>query len=259
MVINTAIVEELAAQGKRVDGREPTAYRSPVTVDVGISKSAEGSARVQIGATVVMVGVKLSLDKPYNDTPDEGGITVNVELTPMSHPEYDPGPPGIKAVELARVIDRGLRESKAIDLKKLCLVKGEKAWFVMIDIISMNDDGNLFDAAGLGALAALKNTTFPAVDELNIIDYKKKTTKPLPVVKETLPITVSKIKDKLFIDTSFVEEEVVDARLTVATTQEGTIAALQKGGEAPLSLAEISAMTDIAVEKGQWLRKKVMK
>jgi exosome complex component RRP42 len=254
MVINSTIVKELAVQRKRIDGRSLTTYRSPISVTVGISKSAEGSARVQIGETVVLVGVKLSIEKPYNDTPDEGGIMVNAELTPLSNPEYETGPPGIKAIELARVIDRGIRESQAIDLKQLCIEKGEKAWFVAIDIIPLNDAGNLFDAAGLGALAALKDAKFPEVDELGIIDYKKKTTKSLPVTKETLPVTVSKIAGQLFIDPLAVEEDVIDARLTVATTPDGTIVALQKGGDMPLSIDDISAITDLALEKAKYLR-----
>ena len=151
------MIAELAKQDKRLDGRAMTEYRQPIAIETEISWTAEGSAKVQIGNTTVMAGVKLSLEKPYNDTPEEGGIMVNVELLPLSHPDYEPGPPGIKAIELARVIDRGIREAKAIDMKKLCIKPGEKAWFVTIDIITINDDGNLFDAAGLAALAALKS------------------------------------------------------------------------------------------------------
>ena len=34
---------------------------------------------------------------------------------------FDIGRPGIEAIELARVIDRGIRESGFIDFKKLCI------------------------------------------------------------------------------------------------------------------------------------------
>ena len=103
-----------------------------------------------------MAGVKLSIEKTYNDTPNEGGIMVNAELTPMSSPMYEPGPPQIKAIELSRVIDRGVREAKAIDVKKLCITPGEKAWFIIIDIVTVNDAGNLFDAK-TGKLIAIRN------------------------------------------------------------------------------------------------------
>src|SRR3989338_2831807 len=143
MIVNTETIWALAAQNKRLDNRTLLEYREPINIELNISFTAEGSARVRIGDTVVIAGVKLAMEKPYNDTADEGGIMVNAELLPLSSSEYEPGPPGIDAIELARVIDRGIRESKALDLKKLCIVPGEKAWFVTIDIITVNDAGNL--------------------------------------------------------------------------------------------------------------------
>ncbi len=255
MTVNTETIAVLAAQNKRLDLRGFTEYRKPITIKTNISWTAEGSAQVQIGNTIVMSGIKLSLEKPYNDTPDEGGITVNAELTPMSSSEYESGPPGIKAIELARVTDRGIREAKAIDLKKLCIKPGEKAWFVIVDIITINDDGNLFDAAGLAVLAALKSTRFPHVDpETGAIDYKKKTDKALPLVKEALPVTIYKVNGQLLVDPTVEEEEAYDARLTIASDAHGTISALQKGGEWPLTTEEISSMIDLALDKAQFLR-----
>lgn len=258
MIVNTETIRQLVAKNKRLDGRSMAEYRRPIKIDTNISWTAEGSAQVQIGKTVVMVGVKLSIEKPYNDTPDQGGIMVNVELLPLSSPEYEPGPPGIEAIELARVTDRGIREAKAIDMKKLCIEPGEKAWFVIVDIITINDDGNLFDAAGLAVLAALKSAHFPVVDEeTGAIDYKKKTDLPLPLTKEPLPVTVYKINGRLLIDPMREEEKVYEARLTVASDAKGTISALQKGGDAPLTLEDISKMIDLALEKAQFLRGKL--
>ncbi len=260
MIVNQEAIRTLAGQDKRLDGRKMTEYRQPLIIETDISWTAEGSSRVQIGETVVMAGVKLSLDKPYPDTQDEGGIMINAELTPMSSPEYEPGPPGIKAIELARVTDRGIRESKALDLKKLCIKPGEKAWFVIIDIITLNDAGNLFDAAGLAALAALKVAKFPMVNpETGTIDYKKKTDKSLPLTKEPLPVTVYKLNGRLLVDPTAEEEKVCDARLTIASDATGTLSAMQKGGESPLSVDEISAMIDLATTKAKMLREELKK
>src|SRR3990167_1904107 len=138
--------------GVRLDGRKLTDYRGPIEIERGIIKTAEGSARVRIGETEVMVGVKLEVGEPYPDTPGEGTIIVGAELLPMSNPEFELGPPGIQAIELARVVDRGIRESKALDFKKLCIKEGENIWMVIIDICPLNDDGNLIDAAVLATL-----------------------------------------------------------------------------------------------------------
>jgi len=255
MINNKETIIQLAAQDKRLDGRGMADYRQPIKIETDISWTAEGSAKVQIGETIVMAGVKTSIEKPYNDTPDEGGIMINAELLPLSSPEYEPGPPGIKAIELARVTDRGIREAKAIDMKKLCIEPGEKAWFVIIDIITINDAGNLFDAAGLAALTALKAAKFPAVDsETGAIDYKHKTEQSLPILKEPLPVTVYKVNGKVLVDPTNKEENSYEARLTIASDEKGTISAMQKGGDSPLTIDEVDKMVGLALEKAKFLR-----
>ncbi len=248
-----AHVHGLLAKGTRLDGRNPLDYRE-VKVVKGYIPSAEGSAYVKIGDTELIVGVKMQVDKTYPDTPDEGGIVVGAELYPLSSPDFESGPPSIFAVELSRVVDRGIRESKCIDFSKLCITPGEKAWFLVIDICTLNDAGNLFDAAALGALAALQNVKYPTYDGKKI-DYKAKTGKTLEMVKDPLSVTVYKIGENFIVDPNFEEEKVYDGRLSVAVEDNGTLCALQKGGDSPLSEEDVTTMIDIAVEKTQELRK----
>lgn len=239
----------------RSDGRKLAEYR-PVVIKYGVSKSAEGSASVKIGDTEVLVGVKLGIEKPYSDTPDRGNLMVNAELRPLSSSKFEPGPPGDQAVELARVVDRGIREAKAIDVKKLCIKEGELVWGVMIDICTLNDGGNLFDAAALGAIAALKSARFPKrVDD--DVEYGELTDEALPIISEPVAITVIKIGDKFLIDPLPDEEALIEARLTVAVTRDGEICALQKGGSAPLSVEDVCVMVELALEKAPELRKKM--
>ena len=240
--------------GTRLDGRKLTDYRKPIEVEYGVIKTAEGSARVKLGETEVIVGVKLEVGEPYPDTPNEGTIIVGAELLPLSNPEFELGPPGIQAIELARVVDRGIRESKALDFKKLCITKGEKIWMVIIDICPINDAGNLFDASSIAALAALKNTVYPKFDGEKV-DYKEKTGKKIELERLPIAVTVIKIGDMLIIDPDIEEEKVIDARLTVSSMEDGTLCALQKGGDSPLTAEEISKMLDIGIEKGKELRK----
>jgi len=241
------------SKGIRYDGRKLTEFR-PLKIEEDISKSAEGSARVTLGQTDLFVGVKMAVEKPYPDTQDKGNLMVNAELRPLSSPEFETGPPGMQAIELARVVDRGIRESESIDTKKLCIEVGEQVWSVMIDVCSVNDDGNLLDAAGLGAIAALKNTKFPKLED-GKINYEEKTNESLPLNKEPIPVTVYKIGDYLIVDPLPIEEKFMDARLTVAVTQDGNICAMQKGGSKQLSIEEIDTMVGIAIEKSNELRK----
>jgi exosome complex component RRP42 len=247
---------KLFESNTRLDGRKLTDYRKPVTVDVDVTNTAEGSARVKIGKTDVMVGIKVEVMEPYPDTPDEGSIMVGAELLPLSNPDFEPGPPSIEAVELARIVDRGIRESKSLDFKKLCIKKGEKIWMIIIDICTINDAGNLFDASALAAIAALKNMKFPEYKD-GVIDYKKKTNKGLDLKDTPLSVTVVKIGNKFIVDPDSDEEKAIDARLTVASLSDGTLCAMQKGGDYPLTAEDVMNMVDIALEKSNELRKLV--
>lgn len=238
----------------RFDGRHLTQFRD-VKIETGISRSAEGSARVKIGATELIAGVKMAVETPYLDTPEEGNLMVNAELLPLSSPEFEPGPPGNKAIELARIVDRGIRESKAIDTKKLCIAAGEKVWSVIIDICTVNDAGNLIDAAALASLAALKTTRFPKYDpEKNELDYNERTETPLPILREPIAVTVYKTGEYVYVDPLSEEEEFFDARLTVTCTKEGNVCSLQKGGNMPLTVDEVDRMIGIAIEKSKEMR-----
>ncbi|MBR9699043.1 exosome complex protein Rrp42 [Candidatus Woesearchaeota archaeon] len=245
---------KLLDNGKRLDGRSALDIRQPLIVEYGVSKTAEGSAKVTCGETEVIVGVKMEMGTPYPDSPDKGTIMVGAELLPLSSPDYEPGPPSIKAVELARVVDRGLRESKAIDFKKLCIEKGEKVWIVIIDIVTINDAGGLFDISALAALAALKDAKFPDMVD-GKLDYRNPGKKPVELSKEPIAVTVYKLGKYFIVDPLTEEDKAMDARLTITTTADGTICALQKGGDHPLTEEEVSKMIDIASEKSKEYRK----
>jgi exosome complex component RRP42 len=243
------------SKGARFDGRKADELRE-ISVEYGVTKSAEGSARVKIGDTEVIAGIKMAVEEPYPDTQDRGNLMVNAELLPLSNPDFESGPPGIEAIELARVVDRGIRESGAIDVKKLCIKEGENVWAVMIDICTINCDGNLIDASALAAVAALKDAKFPKYED-GKIDYMEKTDNPLPLEKEPVTVTVFKIDNHFIVDPTDEEEKNFDARITAAIIKDGTICALQKGGDTPLTADEIDKMVALAQEKAKEIRTKL--
>jgi exosome complex component RRP42 len=155
-------IHKLLATGKRVDGRAWDEFR-PISIQINYAENAEGSARVKLGNTDVLVGVKMTVGQPFADTPDKGVLTTNAELIPLASPTFESGPPDEDSVELARVCDRGIRESQMIDLESLCIVPGKEVWILFTDIYVLDYDGNLFDAAFLGAVAALSSTIVPVV------------------------------------------------------------------------------------------------
>lgn len=247
-------ITSLLQKNMRMDERTLHEYRKPIKIEYNISKNAEGSAKVTMGETEVIAGIKLSVGEPFPDTPSEGVLMVGAELLQMSSPEFESGPPGPQANELARIIDRGIRESHMIDVEKLCIKSGELVWMVFLDIYTINDAGNLLDAAALASIAALNNTVLPKL-EGNKVLFGEHTKTKLPLTKMPVTCTVYKINDKIIIDPNEKEEKVIDSRLSVAITEKDTIHALQKGGSKSLKLEEIEVMLDLAKEKTKELRK----
>lgn len=250
-------IKEYLKAGKRFDNRKPDELRE-LTIETGISKKAEGSARVKLGKTEVIVGVKMSVGEPYPDSKDKGNLMVTSELLPLSSPRFEPGPPSFTSIELARVIDRGIRESKFIQLEKLCIKEGEKVWTVFIDIYSINDDGNLLDAAGIGAVAALKSAKIPQYDEETGMAKSGEWTKNSVPLSKELPIslTVHKIGDSLILDPTREEEDISETRVTMASS-DGIIHSMQKGEEVALSVEEFKKILDIIEKTEREIFKKI--
>lgn len=243
---------ECLDKGVRYDGRKKDQLRD-IEIRTGVIETAEGSAYVRCGNTEVIAGVKMNVEKPFPDTPEEGILMVGAELYPMSSPKYESGPPDNKAIEIARVIDRGIRESKSIDNKTLCITAGEKVWTINVDIAPLNDDGNLIDVGSMAAVAAILNAKFPKYEN-GKVNYKLKTEEKLPFNKLPVAITVFKLGNHYLIDPSDLEQDAADARLTVTSLEDGNLCAMQKGGDNPLSIEDIDKMINLAVNKADEIR-----
>ena len=239
---------KLAKEGRRVDGRKFDEYR-PIKIQKGIIRMAEGSARVELGNTMVLAGIKMLLGEPYPDSPDKGVLSTAAELIPLASPTFEAGPPREKAIELARVVDRGIREAKVIQLDKLCIEPNEKVWVVFMDMHILDYDGNLFDACSLAALSALNTTIIP--NERFEIGKDE----PLPLDESPISCTFVKYGDSIVLDPSLDEEEVADARLTISLDKEGSVRAIQKGLKGTFTIKEIETITKIAQTQVKKIRK----
>ena len=243
---------KLAKNGKRADGRAFDAFRN-IEIETGIVSKAEGSARVKIGNTQVLTGIKMDIGEPYPDTPETGVMTTAAELIPLASPDFEAGPPREDAIELARVVDRGIRESELIEVDKLCIEPEEKVWMVFIDIHILDYDGNLFDAASLASLAALMTTKVPAkrhdLGEDN----------PLPIKEPPISCTSVKFDDVVVMDPSLDEDEIAEVRLTVATDKNEDIRAMQKGLNGSFTRDEIKKVIKASIDNGKKIREQLYK
>jgi len=222
----------LAKEGKRPDGRAFNEYR-PIKIERGVINMAEGSAKVSIGHTTVLAGIKMDIGEPYPDTPEEGAMSTAVELIPLASPDFESGPPRADAIELSRVVDRGIRESKFIQLEKLCIEPGEKVWIVFIDIHVLDYDGNLFDACSLAASAALMNAKVPNER------FEMGEDVPMPLSDPPVSCTFVKYNGAIVVDPSLDEDEAAEARHTIAVDKKGDIRAMQKGLSGSFTVEEI--------------------
>mgnify|MGYP001614168739 FL=1 len=246
--INKRRIIELLREGKRLDGRKVFDYRD-IIIETDVSNKAEGSARVRIGKTDVIVGVKLENQEPYSDHDDWGTMMVSMEFSPAAGERYESGPPKINAIETARVVDRGIRESGFIDWKKLCIKKGEKVWSILIDIYCINDDGNTLDACFIGSVAALKMAKFPVYDKKEEkIEFGKLSKDYLPLT-ENVPFTMTfyKAGESIILDPNREEEDTAEARLTLSISQpkkDKIINSMQKGGIIAITADELDKIIE---------------
>jgi exosome complex component RRP42 len=242
-----AHVYRLASTGQRLDGRGLDEPRK-VQIERSFVKTAEGSARAKLGNTDVLVGIKMSVGEPYPDTPNTGVLSTSVEMVPLASPTFEAGPPRPEAIELARVVDRGVRESKMVNMERLCITPREKVWVMFIDIHVLDYDGNLFDACSYGAVAALASTVVPAKAAGLGEDF------PLPIEHWPVSVTTAKIKDLLLVDPALDEERMADGRLTVTTDENGDIRAMQKGLSGSFTYDEVKRIIETSQHVGRAVR-----
>lgn len=241
-------------EDQRLDGRRPFDSRR-LTIKFA---REDGAAEVQLGQTHIMSVVSGQLVQPYPDRPNEGSLVVYTEFSPMADPSFEAGRPGESAVELGRVIDRGLRESRAIDTESLCVLAGKAVWSLRIDICILDNGGNLIDAANVAALAALLSFRRPecslgGADGQEVIIHPPETREPHPLIIHYLPIAVTFAffgdGEFVVVDPSYKEELVMRGRFTVTMNIHGDICAIQKGGGVGVSASEIMRCLRIASSK----------
>lgn len=253
--MNNDYVSDLLDIGKRVDGRKNLNEFRDITIERNISKNAEGSAKILLGQTEVMVGVKLAIAEPFPDSPDSGFVIVNNEFVPIASEDFEPGPPSPEAIEIARIVDKGVRESGCINFKELCIEEGKKVWAVFIDIYPINHKGNLVDASMMAASTALKEACFPKVENDAVV-YGEKTNKKLKLEKIPVSCTFSKIKNHLVLDPSVEEEKASNCRVTIIVSN-GEICGIQKSGPGFLTEEEIDKITEETLKMEMIINKKI--
>lgn len=249
----TALIDVIRT-GKRLSERDFYEYRE-VEVRKGVITTADGSALARIGNTQILACTKFDIGEPYPDRPNQGVFMTNAEFVPFANPSFEPGPPDENSIELARIVDRGIRSSEIIDLDSFYLEEG-KVLMLFIDLWIFDDQGNMIDTSALAAMGALLNTKVPKYEDGQLIrDGDLPNLKLKDVVTAH---TFCKAADKTFLDPALDEEVAADGRLTLSVMGD-KIVSVQKAGPASFNVNEIFDLMDIAFKKHSELKSLLIK
>jgi len=248
--IRKSNVKNLLQNNERIDRRGMLDYR-PIEITKSYIDTGEGSALVKLGNTTALSVIKFDVAEPFSDKPDEGVISTNSEMLSLSSERFESGPPGEKSIELARVVDRGIRSAEIIDTKSMNLGDG-KVLGLFIDLYLLDYDGNYLDASALATMAALRDTKVPKYEDGKLIRNEIK--EKLKLKGDVFMNTYVKIDDKILLDPNIDEEVSMDSRLSVGI-YEKNICSLQKNGRGALKRSDFEYMIDSSLEKYKELKR----
>ena len=252
--LKKARMAEMIVRDKRLDGRALDEFRK-ISIEINAIPKANGSARVRIGDTEVVCGVKIQPDRPFPDTGDKGIFICTAEMLPLSHPSVETGPPGPDVIELARVVDRGIRESHMVDVGQLVIEENKSVVGVFADNVVVDYDGNLFDACSYAATGALLSTTSPRWEMVDDVPARIEGAEArLPITTIPVSVTMGRMGDQIIVDPSADEWACMDARITITTDSDGNICALQKGGNGGFTIEQVKECGRISVRTGAGIR-----
>ncbi len=199
---------------ERPDGRGYDAMR-PVSIEVGVSKFAEGSCRVAFGDTQVLCLATLEDRLPRHlEGKNSGWVTAEYAMLPRSTPERSQreslsGRPGGRTFEIQRLVGRALRA--AVDLKAL----GPRS--VIVDCEVIQADGGTRTAAITGGWVALQHA----------LRYFT----PKPVRRHVAAVSAGFVRGELVLDLPYAEDSIADADVNVVATDAGELIEVQGTAE----------------------------
>lgn len=244
--------------GYRLDGRDALECRH-----VDFKFSLDGSScTVKLGNTMVVVSVTARLEQPYSDRQNEGSLRFDVAKSPMADIEVQ------DTVELGRLIERGFKESRAVDLEALCVQPGRRVWNLYVDACILDNCGNIIDALGLAALAALSSFRRPAVTldpdaPGGIVIHSPREKEPIPIAlhHHPVPITFAFYENGSLMatDPELKEETTAEGTFTVIVTKHRELCAAQKSHGIGISTKQVMQCLHIASERAREIVERMQK
>ncbi|MCL4117883.1 UNVERIFIED_CONTAM: hypothetical protein GTU68_014934 [Idotea baltica] len=255
--------------GLRVDGRERLDYRQ-VEIETGLVSTANGSARVRLARTDVLVTIKMEIERPLPAYPTHGKLEFSVNCSANAAPEFEGRGGDDLSTSLSGMLEKLYSSPKAFDKCKLCVVAGKHVKVFYIDIEILECGGNLFDVVSMGVKAALYSTRTPKIYitgedggemEFSVSDNPNDVDR-IDVHDAPILITHLRICENLTIVDPTLEEECCGPmRLVVGVTPQGTITTCQQLGAGTISpqtlLNELKSAKELGIKIQQKLLEKL--
>ncbi|WOL03455.1 exosome complex component RRP42 [Canna indica] len=253
------------AQDLRTDGRQRLHYR-PISVEIGVIPQANGSSRVRLGATDVIVSIKAELGRPSSLHPDKGKVAIFIDCSPTAAPMFEGRGGEELSSELSLALQRCLLGGRSgagagIDLSSLVIVEGKVCWDLYIDGLVVSSDGNLLDALAAAIKVALCNTGIPKTTvnlgaspndqpDVDVSDeeFLQFDTSGVPVI-----VTLTKVGRHYIVDATSEEESQMSSAVSISVNRHGQICGLTKRGGAGLDPSVILDMISVAKHVGEQL------
>lgn len=228
----------------RPDGRSFSESRKVSIARSIVKSSADGSAIVRLGDTIVIAGIKaevLDTSDEVHDMDDNGNdddvdsdivnptaslgpierrrVVIGVDLVPMASPKFKTGPPGEEAQVLSSRLMQSLDSCPPVDIASLRIQNSsEHSWCLYVDVMCIAYDGNVVDASMLAINAALRDCQLPEarIDaNSQAVLCSASTQVPLHIVASPLSFTYSIIRDELVSDVNAFEQSHVRSTITL--------------------------------------------
>uniref|UniRef100_A0A7S0R1V8 Ribosomal RNA-processing protein 42 n=1 Tax=Pyramimonas obovata TaxID=1411642 RepID=A0A7S0R1V8_9CHLO len=258
-------------QNVRIDGRQRDDFRA-ISLEQGVIPQASGSARLRLGGTDVLVGVKVEIGTPLPEHPSCGRAQFSVDVAANASLQYE----GRGGEDLAAALTQALEKcfggsssgaGAALDPKSLGIIDGRTCWVVNVDGLVLAADGNLLDALAAATKAALADTRVPKVTVVggtsaeDVADFEvnedPSTCLPLDMQAVPVVVTLRQCNRHYYLDVNAQEEALDHPGLSVSLNASGTIVGLLKCGGAGLDPSVMREMMEVAQKIGRELHKAV--
>ncbi|ANQ09264.1 Exosome complex exonuclease [Plasmodium coatneyi] len=234
----------------RLDGRNFEDSRNISIYFLG----EHGNVEVSIGHTKVICKITGEIVKPFDKRPNEGMIKVNLDIDSFTNVN-DNSQISDECLEIRNLIERILKSSNLLNFESLCIIPHKKVWCLLVNIIVVENDGNLYDACYLSAYSGLVHyrNNEVTVDSVGDIIIEEGETNYTPLSIHNTPILTTfayfNCEDICLIDPSIEEEEFMSSKLSVALNKNGKLVSILKPGGSPISYEKILEAIELAKKR----------